>query len=349
MGVPCDIWSLAKSGGCAAKLSPLILRELVHSISPKGHPDLLVGLNPSDDAAVYRVNDDVAMVQTVDFITPICNDPYLYGQIAAANSLSDVWAMGGRPVTAMNICCFPAKGVDVETLSKILQGGLSKIEEGGAVLVGGHTVRDDELKYGCSVTGFVHPQKIAVKGGAKAGDRLILTKPIGSGVHVGGAKRGLLPPERLRPVMETLARLNQTAGMTMMEFDVRGATDVTGFGLGGHALEMARGARLAFRIRVDTLPLFPDALPLLEQGVTTGATPNNVALIEGEMKYDDAVTPAERGLFSDPQTSGGLLIAIRAKDADALLKKLLERGVTDAKIIGEAIAADTPHLHIVKG
>ncbi len=295
------------------------------------------------------MTDEIAMVQTVDFITPIYHDPYLYGQIAAANSLSDVWAMGGRPVTAMNICCFPAKGVDTETLAKILQGGLSKIEEGGAVLVGGHSVRDDELKYGCSVTGFIHPKKIALKGGAKAGDRLILTKPLGSGVHVTGAKRGLLPDEKLRRVMETLAQLNKTAGETMMEFEVRGATDITGFGLGGHGLEMARIARLGFRIHADSLPLFPDTIPLLEQGLTTGATPGNLALIRDGMKYDAAVTVAEQGLFSDPQTSGGLLIAIRAKDAEALLKTLHERGVKDARIIGEAFAADTPHLHVVKG
>jgi selenide,water dikinase len=345
----CDIWSLAKSGGCAAKLSPVILRQLVGAISPKGHPDLIVGLDPCDDAAVYRVSDEVAMVQTVDFITPIYHDPYLYGQIAAANSLSDVWAMGGRTVTAMNICCFPEKGVDAETLGQILQGGLSKIEEGGAVLVGGHTVRDDELKYGCSVAGLVHPERIARKGGARAGDRLILTKPIGSGVHVAGAKRGVLPDERMRPVMETLARLNKPASETMMEFEVRGATDITGFGLGGHGLEMARSAGLGLRIQVDRLPLFPDTMPLLEQGMTTGATPNNVALIQNEMKYDAAVSRAEQGLFSDPQTSGGLLIAIRAADADALLAALHERGVTDARLIGEAFAADTPHLHVVKG
>ena len=289
------------------------------------------------------------MVQTVDFITPIYNDPYLFGQIAAANSLSDVWAMGGRPVTAMNICCFPEKGVDTETLGKILQGGLSKIEEGGAVLVGGHTVRDNEMKYGCSVTGFVHPKKIALKGGAKAGDRLILTKPLGSGVHVTGAKKGLLSDEKLRRVMETLAELNKTAAETMMEFEVRGATDITGFGLGGHGLEMARGARLGFRIHVDRLPVFPDTLDLLGQGLSTGATPNNAALIQNEVRYDAAVTPAEQGLFSDPQTSGGLLIAIREKDAEALLRKLHERGIKDARIIGEAFAADAPHLHAVKG
>lgn len=321
----------------------------MNAIHPKGHPDLLVGLEPADDAAVYRVSDDLAMVQTVDFITPICNDPFLFGQIAAANSLSDVWAMGGRPATAMNICCFPEKGMDTETLGKILQGGLSKIEEGGAVLVGGHSVRDPELKYGCSVTGFVHPKKIAVKGGAKAGDRLILTKPLGSGVHTTAVKKGSVSEEAFRRVMEAIARLNKTASETMMEFEVRGATDITGFGLGGHALEMARAAKLAFRIQVDRLPLFPDTLRLLGEGLSTGATPNNVALIKDEMVYDAAVGPAQQALFSDPQTSGGLLIAIREKDADALLQKLHERGVRDARIIGEAFAAERPHLHVVKG
>lgn len=349
MKFDCDIWSKSKSGGCAAKLSPLILRDLCASIRPRGHPDLLVGLEPPDDAAVYRVTDQVAMVQTLDFITPVFSDPYLFGQVAAANALSDVWAMGGHPVTAMNVCCFPEAADGVETLGRILQGGLSKVEEAGAVLVGGHTVRDDELKYGLSVTGFIHPEKVATKGGARPGDRLVLTKPLGSGVHVAAAKRGVLSLEKLRKVIETLAFLNKTAAETMVEFGVRGATDVTGFGLGGHALEMARASRVALRVFVDRLPLFANTLSLLEQGVRTGAAANNLALIEGETTYDPAITPVEQGIFTDPQTSGGLLIAIRDKDAEALLRRLHERGIRDAAIVGEVIVAESPHLDVVRG
>lgn len=348
MTLACDIWSAAKSGGCAAKLSPLVLRELRSAIRPRGHPDLLVGLEEPDDAAVWRLTPDLALVQTLDFITPICQDPHLYGQIAAANSLSDVWAMGGRPLTAMNICCFPARGVDAETLGRILQGGLSKIEEAGAVLVGGHTVRDDELKYGLSVTGVVHPERYTPKGGARPGDRLVLTKPVGSGVYVSGAKRGRVSADRLRPVLETLAALNRTAGETMTEFGVRGATDITGFGLGGHALEMAEASRAGLRFFMDRLPVFPETLALLEAGITTSVTVQNLALVEGRIRFEADVSPPERALFWDPQTSGGLLLAVRAERAETLLESLRSRGVRDAAIVGEVFATATPHLHVVR-
>ncbi|MFN3487053.1 MAG: selenide, water dikinase SelD, partial [Planctomycetota bacterium] len=334
MALACDIWSAAKSGGCAAKLSPLVLRELRGAIQPKGHADLLVGLEKPDDAAVWRLTPEIALVQTLDFITPICQDPYLYGQIAAANSLSDVWAMGGKPLTAMNICCFPARGVDSETLGQILKGGLSKIEEAGAFLVGGHTVRDDELKYGLSVTGVVHPERYTPKGGARPGDRLILTKPVGSGVYVSGAKRGRVSAERLRPVLETLAVLNRTAGETMMEFDVRGATDITGFGLGGHALEMAEASRAGLRFFMERVPVFPDSLVLLEAGITTSVTAQNLALVEGRIRFEADVSAPERGLFADPQTSGGLLIAVEGDRAEKLVETLRSRGVRDAAVVG---------------
>ncbi len=348
MTLACDIWSAAKSGGCAAKLSPLILRELRSAIRPRGHPDLLVGLEEPDDAAVWRLTPDLALVQTLDFITPICQDPHLYGQIAAANSLSDVWAMGGRPRTAMNICCFPARGVDAETLGRILQGGLSKIEEAGAVLVGGHTVRDDELKYGLSVTGVVHPERYTPKGGARPGDRLVLTKPVGSGVYVSGAKRGRVPADRLRPVLETLAALNRTAGETLTEFGVRGATDITGFGLGGHALEMAEASRAGLRFFMDRLPVFPETLALLEAGITTSVTAQNLAHVEGRIRFDADVSPPERALWADPQTSGGLLIAVGADRAERLADTLRARGVRDAAVVGEVFETATPHLHVAR-
>jgi selenide,water dikinase len=348
MALVCDIWSTAKSGGCAAKLSPLVLHDLRSAIRPKGHPDLLVGLDEPDDAAVWRLTPEVALVQTLDFITPICQDPHLYGQVAAANSLSDVWAMGGRPLTAMNICCFPARGVDAETLGRILQGGLSKIEEAGAFLVGGHTVRDDELKYGLSVTGIVHPERYTPKGGARPGDLLVLTKPVGSGVYVSGAKRGRVSAERLRPVLEKLAELNRTAGETMVEFGVRGATDITGFGLGGHALEMARASKAGMRFFFERLPVFPETLALLEAGITTSVTANNQVLLEGAVRFDPALSAPERGLLADPQTSGGLLLAAPPDRAERLVETLHSRGVRDAAIVGEVFATEVPGLEVVR-
>ena len=250
-GIPGDLWTLSASGGCAAKLGPRLLHEITSTLRPQRNADLLVGMETSDDAAVYRLGDDTALVLTVDFITPVCGDPYRYGQIAAANSISDVYAMGGKPIAVMNVCCFPGQTVAAATLGRILEGGLAKTEEAGAMLVGGHTVRDDEMKYGLSVTGLVHPKKVTPNSGARVGDALILTKPIGTGVAVSAAKQGLLAPEKLRTVLEAMAVLNKVACETMIEFEARGCTDITGFGLGGHAFGMARASRLAMRIASD--------------------------------------------------------------------------------------------------
>jgi selenide,water dikinase len=348
MSQTCDIWSLSKSGGCAAKLSPLALREITSFIKPRRNASLLVGIETSDDAAIYQLTEDTALVLTIDFITPVCSDPFLYGQVAAANSISDVYAMGGRPIAVMNVCCFPGSGVDNATLGRILEGGLSKTEEAGAVLVGGHTVKDDEMKYGLSVTGLVHPKKYTPNSGAQPGDALILTKPLGTGIHISGAKRGVLPQEKLTKVLETMAILNKTACETMMEFDVKGCTDITGFGLGGHALGMAKASKLVMRLYSDRIPVYPDTRDLLQKGVTTSVTATNAQNVEGRLKFAEALSEPERQLFYDPQTSGGLFIAIRSKDADALLKKLHERGVGHAAIVGDCFASDAPHLDIAK-
>ncbi|MBI3856465.1 MAG: selenide, water dikinase SelD, partial [Planctomycetes bacterium] len=316
MSETCDIWSLSKSGGCAAKLSPLLLQEITSGLLPKRNDRLLVGMETPDDAAVYRLSPDTALVLTIDFITPVISDPYLYGQVAAANAISDVYAMGGTPIAALNVCCFPGAGVDSPTLGRILEGGLSKIEEAGALLLGGHTVRDDEMKYGLSVTGLVHPKKVTPNAGARAGDALVLTKPVGTGVHISGAKRGLLAPEKLRAVVETMAVLNRAACETMMEFEAKGCTDITGFGLGGHAFGMARASGVTMRLFSDRIPVYPDTRDLLEKCVTTGATPANARNLEGRIRFADELSEPERQLFYDPQTSGGLFIPIRARDAD---------------------------------
>lgn len=349
MPAPCDIWSTARSGGCAAKLSPLLLRDLVRSIAPQGHPDLLVGFETMDDAAVYRLTDDLALVQTVDFVTPVVDDPYLYGQVAAANALADVWAMGGRPLTAMNVCCFPDDENAGEPLARILAGGLSKIEEAGAVLVGGHTVRDEQAKYGLAVTGLVHPDRITRNSGTRPGDALILTKPLGSGVHVTAARRGLVSTETLRDVFRKLAALDGPACETMLGFGVRGATDVTGFGIGGHALGMARASGVTIRLFLERLPVFADTFALLRSGVVTSATRHNMALVAPEARCDPAISPAERRLVADPQTAGGLLIAIRAEDAEALASALVARGAADATIVGEVLPPGRFRIEFVRG
>jgi selenide,water dikinase len=347
MAESCDLWSLSKSGGCAAKLSPVLLRQLTASLRPQRHGQLLVGLETGDDAAVYQLTPDTALVLTVDFITPVFTDPYLYGQVAAANALSDVYAMGGRPIAAMNVCCFPA-AVDPPILGKILEGGLAKTEEAGAVLVGGHTVRDDEMKYGLSVTGLVHPGKVTTNAAARPGDALILTKPLGTGIHISGGRRGLAAPDLLREVVGSMATLNRTAAETMMEFETKACTDVTGFGLAGHALGMARASGVTIRLFSDRLPLYRGTRDLLAQGVATGAAAENARSVEGRLTFADDVRPEERGLLLDPQTSGGLLIAMRRIDADGLVKRLRDRGVAAASIVGECVATNDPKLVVMK-
>jgi len=247
------------------------LQGLFSKLELRRDPNLLVGIETNDDAAVYRLSDDTALVVTADFITPLIDDPYLFGQIAAANSISDVYAMGGRPITVLNLCMFPVKA-GAEVLAEVLRGGLDKTHEAGAILVGGHTVKDDEMKYGLSVNGIVSPKHYTPNSGARQGDVFILTKPVGSGVYVWAHRNKTLSTEEFLPVARKLAELNRVACETMMEFDARGATDITGFGLGGHSLGMAKASKLGIRFFYDRLPKFPRALELIEAGGTTGLT-----------------------------------------------------------------------------
>ncbi len=324
------------------------MQGLFSQLQLKRNENLLVGIETNDDAAVYKINDDVAMVVTADYITPFTKDPFLYGQVAAANSLSDVYAMGGKPVTALNLCMFPvAAGADV--LGKVLQGGLDKTHEAGALLVGGHTVKDEEMKYGLSVNGLVSPRHYTPNSGARLGDKFILSKPVGSGVYITGCRRELISHDELLPVARKMAELNRTACETMMEFDARGATDITGFGLAGHTLSMAKASKIGIRFTYEAVPKFPRSLELIEKGVMTGLTAPNYRLVENGIEFKDGFTDVEKGIFWDPQTSGGLFFGIQAKDADACLKKLHERGITDARIVAEAFKTDTPHLEVVRG
>lgn len=324
------------------------LQGLFNELKLKRNDSLLVGIETNDDAAVYKINDDTALVITADYITPFTDDPYLYGQVAAANSISDVYAMGGKPITALNLCMFPvAAGKD--TLAKVLQGGLDKTHEAGALLVGGHTVKDEEMKYGLSVNGIVNPKHYTPNSGARRDDKFILSKPVGSGVYVTGGRKGLVSPDEVRLVGQKMAELNKVACETMMEFDARGATDITGFGLGGHTLSMAKASKIGIRFYLEAIPRFPRSVELIEMGVMTGLTGPNRMLVEEGLRFDGEFSDAEQGLFWDPQTSGGLFFGVRAQDADACLKKLHERGIKDARIVGEAFETDKPHLQVVRG
>jgi selenide,water dikinase len=301
-------------------------------------PRLLVGTETGDDAAVFAVEPDLALVMTTDFITPVCDDPYLYGQVAAANAISDVLAMGGTPVLAIAVCGFP-EALAPEQARAILAGGADKAAEAGAVVAGGHTIRNDQLFYGLAVTGRVHPARVVRNAGARPGDALVLTKPLGSGLIVNGARGGKLPEADLLATCRGMAALNREAGALMVEAGAHAATDVTGFGLAGHALGMARGSGVSLRVRAAALPVYPRALDMHREGVKTRGTVANRAAYEAHVRVAAGVPDDRAALVYDPQTSGGLLIALPPAAADALVSALRDRGVAAATVIGEAIEA----------
>ncbi len=304
---------------------------------PPGEPDpnLLVGLDTSDDAGVYRINDDIAMIQTVDFFTPIVDDPYFYGQIAAANSLSDVYAMGGKPLTAMNIICFPTKKLELKVLADILRGGADKIKEAGAILLGGHSVEDNEPKYGLSVTGVVHPEKVLTNAGARPGDVLVLTKPIGTGIITTAIKGELASQEEIDNVIQVMATLNKNAAEAMAEVGVNGCTDITGFGLLGHASEMARGSSVSMTIWSELVPVLKGAREYTKMGIVPEGTRGNLKYISQFVDFKQNVLEEDRLVLTDATTSGGLLISVPGHKSQQLMKELADRGVREAAVVGE--------------
>ncbi len=302
---------------------------------PKNNdPNLLVGFETSDDAGIYRLDADKALVVTADFITPPVDDPYLFGQIGAANSLSDVYAMGGRPLTCLNLIGFPTSELGPEVLHGIVEGALSKITEAGAVLAGGHTTDDAEPKFGLSVTGLVHPEQYWRNAGAQLGDVLILTKPLGSGVIFNANLKKWVSALAMRECLDIITTLNKVAAETAAKFDVHAATDITGFGLAGHALEMAQGSNVTLEINTAQVPVMREALEMYKKGMSTGVNDENRALIEPATVFASALPFWHRELFVDPQTSGGLLVAVPAVQAEPLLKQLHSNGIETARIIG---------------
>lgn len=322
------------------------MQGLFTQLDFRRNENLLVGVETNDDAAVYRINEQTALVVTADFITPFIDDPFLYGQVAAANSISDVYAMGGRPITALNLCMFPvAAGTD--TLTKVLQGGLDKIHEAGALLVGGHTVKDEELKYGLSVNGLVSPKHFTPNSGARLGDRFILTKPVGSGVYITGGRKDLVTHEELTPVARKMAELNRVACETMMEFDARGATDITGFGFLGHGYEMAESSGVTLRIDPAKVPLFPGVVDLARRGLLSGGARRNREYAAEHVLTSSRIDRTVEDLLFDSETSGGLLIAIRPDAAATLVARLRERGHAYTAVVGEVTARGKSHIELV--
>jgi selenide,water dikinase len=300
-------------------------------------PNLIVGMERAEDAGVYKLSDELAIIQTVDFFTPIVDDPYMFGQIAAANALSDVYAMGGKPLTAMNIVCFPIKTMDISILREILKGGLDKMKEAGVTLVGGHSVEDPELKYGLSITGTIHPSKVLTNVGAKAGDRLILTKPLGTGIINTAIKGGMATEDSIEMVTKCMASLNKRASEIMQEVGVNACTDVTGFGLLGHAFEMIEGTRKGMVINASDVPILPEAVNFAKMGIVPGGTYRNREFRIDRLDLNPNLSIYITDVFFDPQTSGGLLIAVPENKAYELEKRLIEEGIKEAAIIGEVM------------
>jgi len=301
-------------------------------------PNLIVGLDKADDAGVYKVTDDIAIIQTVDFFTPIVDDPYWFGQIAAANALSDVYAMGGVPKTAMNLVAFPLKDMDISVLRQIIQGGLDKMKEAGVILVGGHSVEDKELKYGLSVTGFIHPDRVLTKKNLKAGDRLILTKPLGTGIINTAIKGGLASEEIIEFVTDLMATLNRYAAEIMNDYPVHACTDITGFGLLGHIAEMVVDSNYGIEIWSEKIPVIPKALEYAGMGLVPAGAYKNREFREKMVDFVPSVDRLIQDILFDPQTSGGLLICVDKESADDLVKSLKKKEINDAAVIGAVLS-----------
>ena len=314
--------------------------SILRKLPKQTDPNVLIGFDTADDAGVYRLGPDLALVQTVDFFTPIVDDPYTFGQIAATNALSDVYAMGGRPISALSILGFPNNGGDLDVLEAIVQGGLAKMQEAGCAVIGGHSIGDDEIKFGYAVTGLVNPERVWANACARPGDRLVLTKLLGTGVISTALKKGAASPSALQAATESMSTLNQRASEIAREFAVHAATDITGFGLLGHAREMAVGSKVSLVIDSSRVGLLPEALEYARQGFLPGGLGRNSEFVGGCVEFDPGVPEQVRNLLFDPQTAGGLLFSVDKEDSPRLLA-----GFKEASIFSEEIGEVLPPTH----
>lgn len=326
---------LAKCAGCGAKVGAGVLAQLLEDIRVHHDPNLLVGFDKSDDASVYKISEDLALVQTVDFFPPIADDPYLFGQIAATNALSDVYAMGGEPKLCLNIMAVP-KDMPKEAVHQLLKGGYDKVYEAGALITGGHSILDDEPKYGLAVTGFVHPDKMLTNSGAKPGDVLFFTKPLGTGVVTSAAKADLVSQKTMELAMKMMTTLNKSARDVMVKYRVHACTDVTGFGMLGHLYEVAQGSDVQITLDVDAVDFMPEALELARMGILPEGMYRNRSFAQDAVEEGDTEL-AKQDLLYDPQTAGGLVMACHPDDADALFEEL-KKAVPSARKIGTVAA-----------
>ena len=343
-----DLLSTVEYGGCSAKLAPGRLAEVLQGLRQPAHPDLLVDISTHDDAGVVRLDDETALIQTVDFFPPVCSEPRNFGRIAAANALSDVYAMGGRVLTAMNIVGFPATRIPLEVLAEILAGGQEKVIEAGGLMVGGHTIDDWPPKYGLAVTGLVHPQRVITNAGLRAGLALILTKPLGSGTLVAGQRTGLAAADDYRAALEAMQQLNRAGAEVMQACAVKAGTDITGFGLLGHVMQMAAASRVTVRIQASRVPLLAGALALAEAGCLPGAMFRNLDYVDNRTRFAPGLDYSLKMLLLDPQTSGGLCFGVAFEQAQAALDRLHDAGYAAAAIIGETIARQDHSIEVIR-
>ena len=328
-----QLTKLAVKGGCAAKQGPKVLQEILQQLPDMPHDHLLVGYQSSDDAAVYQLNEEQAVIQTVDFFPPPVDDPYLFGQIAATNALSDVYAMGGTPILALNLLTFPCS-LPPECVKEILRGGYEKVAEAGAVVAGGHTIDDKEPKYGLCVSGLVHPDRIWKNDSAQEGDVVILTKPIGFGIYALASRGELLSEAEEDMLMNWMTTLNKNARDVLAQFSIHSCTDITGFGLLGHMYEMASGSEKTIELEIKKIPFLPRATELAGMGIIPSGAYANRDYLMDRVRFEDSVEEAYRDCLLDPQTSGGLAAAIPEEEAEACLCKMKEAGVF-ARVIGK--------------
>ncbi len=342
-----DLLSTVEYGGCSAKLPAKDLDKALAGL-PKVYCDnLLVDIDTHDDAGVYKINEETALIQTTDFFPPVCSDPYEFGQIAAANALSDVYAMGGKVLTAMNLLMYPANQ-PMEMLKEIIRGGQDKVDESGGVLVGGHTLSDDVPKYGLAVTGVVHPDRIIANAGAKVGDVLILTKPIGSGIIMSGMRLGEVGDEEHQAALDNMKLLNKNGAEIMQKYGVKAATDVTGFGLVGHALKMSQASNVTMIFTPETVPYLPGAYELADIGCLPGACFRNQEYVDEFCLFEEDVPYEHKMLLLDAQTSGGLLICAPKESVDNMLDDLKNSGYPDSAVIGKVVEKEEKFVRVIK-
>jgi len=327
---------MVEYGGCSAKISPKQLEEILKYLPLPQDPNILVDIDTHDDAGVYRVNDDLALVLTTDFFPPVCSDPYEFGQIAAANSISDVYAMGGDPILALNIMMFPASRLPMEAYAEILKGGFEKATEAGVRIIGGHTIDDFPPKYGLAVVGYIHPQKIITNAGIKPGETLILTKPVGTGVILAGHRLGMASDTDLEEAKRLMKLLNKSGAEVMKKYNVKVATDITGFGLAGHALKMAHASHVSLTVNMKQVPLIGNAYKLIDEGCIPGASFRNLEYAENDFLFAPDLDYNLKMIAFDAQTSGGLLFSAPSEKVNMILEDLNNAGLTDSKVIGYA-------------